>query len=206
MSQSVQHLYTTDPLEAPPGWSQEKCDCYIYDTQIEGTVLLERWRHPIQNTHVFALNGAEVPGWARDGHHGFVFTAPHGDAVPMYHFFNPDTGDNLYTLDSNGELGPPAYRKVTGTGLFDTFYVLPTPRAGAKKMNRWVIGDQKYCITYSKNSSSGGREVVHRFSVLAANEAAARAIGKAQLDCYNASALLEFQASEPIGVDPGECS
>lgn len=73
----------------------------------------------------------------------YVFPTQAVGTVPMYRWFNGETGDHLYTIDPNGELAPTSGFVPEGP----VFFVFASPQPNTLPLYRWSKpGDHFYTL------------------------------------------------------------
>lgn len=109
------HFYTTNWNElgfGRYGWNLEVVQCYVYQSQIPGSVPLYRYWNPSIGDHFYSTSWAELGsgkyGWNYEGIQCYVFPTQTPGSIPLYRYWNPSFGDHFYTTNW-GELGSGRY-------------------------------------------------------------------------------------------------
>ncbi|KAJ6125878.1 hypothetical protein N7471_010371 [Penicillium samsonianum] len=98
--------------------------------------------------HFYTLDfhGERAPsgGYQREGTTGYVYSTQQPGTVPIFRWFNPQSGDHFYTADPNGELARPTYR-FEGIGWY--MFSSPPEFGDTVPLYRWFnpsSGDHFY--------------------------------------------------------------
>jgi len=102
------HFYSKDYAPGFFGWTYERTEAYICQTQVSGTVPYYRYWNPTNGDHsYFTVNVPELWGYTNEGVVGYVFTNPGSNTQPIYRYWNSVMGDHLYIREfyPNGGYG-----------------------------------------------------------------------------------------------------
>ena len=102
------HFYTTSSAErdnavSQDGYLSEGVACYVYATQVAGTIPFYRLRSPAGD-HFYTPSAAErqsllaTPGWTDEGIACYLLPAPDSDAAPLYRLSSARLGIHFYTI------------------------------------------------------------------------------------------------------------
>lgn len=112
---NTDHFYTTNWSELGSGrygWHYEGVQCYVFASQLPGTVPLYRYWNPTIGDHFYTTNWNELGsgrwGWKYEGVQCYVHSGAATGARGLYRYWNPTAGDHFYTTDWN-ELGSGRY-------------------------------------------------------------------------------------------------
>ena len=156
--ESDDHFYTISPNGIPSYQREgvEGIECCVFDHQISGTFPLYRWWNPDNGDHFYTISPEDIPGYQREGSLGngiecyvarLIIQIKPGinGAVPLYRWYNPESGDHFYTISPNGI---PSYQREGVEGI--ECCVFDHPISGTVPLYRWWNpdnGDHFYTIS-----------------------------------------------------------
>jgi hypothetical protein len=141
---NTDHFYTTDKTETGGGtYRDEKIECYVYSSQVDGTVPL--YRRNNGSEHFYTTDKAETGGGTyRDERiECYVYPSRRYGTVPLHRNYNGS--EHFYTIDPEESLPSYHYEKTAcyvrlsaESDSFDT----PISRLAIhiKAGNEWFVG------------------------------------------------------------------